>query len=140
MSDSVSRDWSGSAGLGAVITSGNSDTQNLAASVNVSKRDEIWRHNAFGSLYKAEANDVESADRFDLGYKLDRDINELMYGFGRIRFDSDDYGNIDGRYTAIGGVGRTFVNTGKVLFNGEAGICCRSMVTTKQAVRCSTSD
>ena len=122
MSDSVSRDWSGSAGFGAVITGGNSDTQNLAGSINVSKRDDIWRHNAFGSLYKAESNDVESANRFDLGYKLDREINEIMYGFGRLRYDSDDYGNIDGRFTGVVGVGRTFIDTGKVSFNGEAGI------------------
>ena len=122
MSDASSSNWSGSAGFGAVITGGNSDTQNVAGSINVSKRDDIWRHNAFGSLYKAEANDVESANRFDLGYKLDRDINELMYGFGRLRYDSDDYGNIDGRFTGIAGVGRTFINNGKVMFNGEAGI------------------
>ncbi len=122
MTDASTSAWSGSAGFGAVITGGNSDTQNLAGSINVSRRDDIWRHNAFGSLYKAEANDVESANRFDLGYKLDRDINEFMYGFGRIRYDSDDYGNIDGRFTGIAGVGRTFVNTGKVMFNGEAGI------------------
>lgn len=122
MSDSLSSDWSGSAGFGAVITGGNSDTQNLAGSINVSKRDDIWRHNAFGSLYKAESNDIESANRFDLGYKLDRDINDIMYGFGRLRYDSDDYGNIDGRFTGVVGVGRTFINTGKVMFNGEAGI------------------
>jgi len=122
MSSSMSSDWSGSAGFGAVITGGTSETQNIAGSINVSKRDDIWRHNAFGSLYKAEANDIESANRFDLGYKLDRDINELMYGFGRLRYDSDDYGNIDGRFTGIAGVGRTFIDDGKVSFNGEAGI------------------
>lgn len=122
LADAVSSNWSGSAGFGAVFTSGNSDTENLAGSINISRRDDGWRHNAFGSIYKAESNDVESANRFDLGYKLDRDINEVMYGFGRIRFDADDFGNIDGRYTAIGGVGRTFIDNGKVMFNGEAGI------------------
>ena len=122
MSDSLSGDWSGSAGFGAVLTGGNSDTQNLAGSINVSRRDDIWRHNAFGSLYKAESNDIESANRFDLGYKLDRDINEIMYGFGRLRYDSDDYGNIDGRFSGIVGVGRTFIDDGKVSLNGEAGI------------------
>jgi putative salt-induced outer membrane protein len=122
MSDSLSSDWSGSAGFGAVVTGGNSDTQNLAGSINISRRDDIWRHNAFGSLYKAESNDVESANRFDLGYKLDREINEVMYGFGRLRYDSDDFGNIDGRFTGIVGVGRTFIDDGKVSFNGEAGI------------------
>lgn len=122
MSAATSRDWSGSAGFGAVATAGNSDTQNIAGSINISKRDDIYRHTAFGSLYKAEANDVESANRFDLGYKLDRQINEIVYGFGRLRYDSDDYGNIDGRFSGTVGVGRTFIDDGKISFNGEAGI------------------
>lgn len=122
MSDSLSDSWSGSAGFGAVATAGNSDTRNVAGTINVSKRSDIWRHNAFGSIFNAEANGTESANRFDLGYKLDREINEILYGFGRLRYDSDDYGNIDGRFSGIVGVGRTFIDTGKVSFNGEAGI------------------
>lgn len=122
MSDSLSSSWSGSAGLGAIATAGNSDTRNIAGTINVSKRDDIWRHNAFGSIFNAEANDIESANRFDLGYKLDRDLSEIMYVFGRLRYDSDDYGNIDGRFTGIVGLGRTFIDTGKVNFSGEAGI------------------
>lgn len=122
MSASLSSSWKGSAGLGAVITAGNSDTRNFAGSINVSRQSDIYRHNAFGSIYKAEANDIESANRFDLGYKLDRDINEIMYGFGRLRYDSDDYGNIDGRFSGVVGVGRTFISNDKMTFNGEAGI------------------
>lgn len=122
MDATMSRSWTGSAGFGAVVTAGNSDTQNIAGSINIAKRDDIYRHNAFGSIYKAEANDVESANRFDLGYKLDRDINDTMYGFGRLRYDSDDYGNIDGRFSGVVGVGRTFISNERVTFHGEAGI------------------
>jgi len=120
--DALTPEWSGTASLGAVITDGNSDTQNIAGSVNVSRQADIWRHNAFGSVYKAEANDEETADRFELGYKLDRQIDAQTYGFGRLRFDADEFGNIDSRYSGIVGVGRTFMDTGKMKFSAEIGI------------------
>ncbi len=124
--DSMLDGWSGSAGLGAVITAGNSDTRNISGSANVTKQTGIWRHTAFGSTYSAENNDLETANRFDLGYKLDRQINELMYGFGRLRYDSDDYGNIDGRFSGVVGVGRQFLDDGKQTLNGEIGIGAHS--------------
>lgn len=120
--ENLTSEWSGSAGLGAVITDGNSDTKNIAGSINVAKQADIWRHNAFGSIYSAESNDVETADRFELGYKLDRTINETTYGFGRLRYDSDDFGNIDGRFSGTVGVGRSFIKGDKINFSGEIGI------------------
>lgn len=114
--------WSGSASLGALFTSGNSDTSNINGSASVSKQMNEWRHTAFGSTYSAENNDVESANRFDLGYKLDRQFNDTMYGFGRLRYDSDDYGNIDGRFSGVVGVGKRLLDDGKQSLSGEIGI------------------
>ncbi len=120
--DELSSTWSGSAGLGAVITDGNSDTQNIAGSINVSKQADVWRHNAFGSVYKAESNDEETANRLELGYKLDRQLDAITYGFGRLRYDTDDFGNIDSRFSGVVGVGRTFIQSAKVNFSAELGI------------------
>ncbi len=114
--------WSGSASIGALITSGNSDTSNINGSASVSKQIDVWRHTAFGSTYSAENNDVESANRFDLGYKVAREFNDTMYGFGRLRYDSDDYGNIDGRFTGTVGVGKRLIDDGKMYLSGEIGI------------------
>jgi len=114
--------WSGSASIGAFLTSGNSDTRNIAGSYSVGKQVDLFRHTAFGSIYNAENNDVETANRFDLGYKLDRQISDTMYGFGRLRYDSDDYGNIDGRFSGVVGVGQEFVDDGKQKLSGEIGV------------------
>ncbi len=124
--DGLSDSWSGAAAFGAVITAGNSDTRNISGSLNVSRQSTIYRHNMFGSIFNAEENDNETANRFDLGYKLDRQFNDVMYGFGRLRFDSDDYGNIDGRFSGTVGVGRNFIDNGKVRFDGEIGIGAHS--------------
>ena len=118
--------WSGSASLGAVITDGNSDSRNISGSANVVKQQDVWRHTAFGSTYNAENNDIQSADRAELGYKLDRDISDVMYVFGRIRFDYDNFGNIDDRVSGVVGLGRSFLDDGKQTLSGEIGIGAHS--------------
>ena len=115
--------WSGSASLGANISDGNSDTRNINGSANITKQQGPWAHTAFGNLYNSENNDVEVANRFDLGYKLDRNIiNDVTYVFGRIRFDVDDFGNIDQRLSGTVGIGRHFIQDERQTFSGEIGI------------------
>jgi len=114
--------WSGSASINALFTDGNSDTRNIGGSINVTKQQGAWAHNAFGSVFNAENNDVRTADRFDLGYKLDRQITDRLYGFGRLRFDVDDFGNIDSRFSAFIGAGYEIFKDDKQSFSGELGI------------------
>jgi len=114
--------WSGSAGVNGIFTGGNSDTTNIGGSINVSKQQNIWTHTAFGSIFNAESNDVETANRFDLGYKLSRQFTEQLYGFGRLRYDADDFGNIDGRFSGFVGAGYQFFQDEKQSLSGELGI------------------
>ncbi len=114
--------WSGSAGLGLLVTTGNSETDNFNASLNLSKQQGVWRHSAFGSAFRAESNDERTANRYDLGYKLDRNFSDTLYGFGRLRFDTDDFGNIDSRLTGVVGVGKHFFDDGKQAFSAEIGL------------------
>jgi len=116
------RGWSGAASLGLLFTSGNSETENFNGTASISKQQNAWRHTVFGSAFRAENNDVETANRFDLGYKLDRQFTDTVYGFGRLRFDVDDFGNIDSRTTGVVGIGKRFFDDGKQAFSGEIGI------------------
>ncbi len=119
--------WSGSASFGALFTTGNSETSNINGSASVSKQIDVWRHTAFGNTYSADATDedgedIDTADRFDLGYKVDRNFTDTLYGFGRLRYDQDDFGNIDNRFTGVVGVGNMLLNDGKQTLSGEIGI------------------
>ena len=120
--DELTANWSGSAGVGAVVTDGNSDTSSISGTFNVGRKQGVWTHGAFGSIYQAEQNGVDSADRTEIGYQLDRNFDPVTYGFGRLRYDTDEFGNIDSRLSAIVGVGRTFVDDGRQTFKGEIGL------------------
>ena len=114
--------WSGSASLGALFTGGNSDTSSINGSASVSKQINLWRHTAFGSTFSADSNNEDTADRFDIGYKVDRQFTETWYGFGRLRYDTDDFGNIDNRYSGVAGVGNKLLDDGKQFLSGEVGV------------------
>ena len=114
--------WSGSAGLSAIFTDGNTETRNIAGNLNVAKQSGLWRHSGFASLFNAESNDVDNGDRVEVGYKLDRNLNRLTYIFGRLRYDYDDFSNIDSRFSGAVGLGRILIRTPKIYFNAEVGI------------------
>ena len=74
--------WSGTAGINAIFTDGNSDTRNIGGSLNVTKQQGVWAHNGFGSIFNAESNDIETANRFDVGYKLSRQFTQHFTASG----------------------------------------------------------
>lgn len=114
--------WSGSANAGFLFTSGNSENTNFNGSASITKQINLWSHTAFGSAFYAESNDEDIAERFELGYKLDRQFTDTLYGFGRARYDTDEFGNIDNRYSLIAGVGNKFLDDDKQFFSAEVGI------------------
>ena len=114
--------WSGSASIGALATTGNSESTNLVGSANITKEFGPWAHTAFGNTFSAENNDIETASRFELGYKLERFFTDTFYAFGRGRFDSDDFANIDSRYSIVAGAGNTFLDDGQQTLSAELGV------------------
>ena len=95
--------WTGEAGLGVVAASGNTDNRSISGTVGLAKQSGPWKHNLFADVYKAKTDGVESADRFMLGYKADRNFTDRVYGWGSLRYETDSFANIDRRI--VGGVG-----------------------------------
>lgn len=97
--------WTGQAGLGVVAASGNSDNRSISGTLGLGKQSGLWKHNIFADVYKAKSNGIESADRFMLGYKADRQINERLYGWGTLRYETDSFAGFDRRLTGGAGIG-----------------------------------
>ena len=114
--------WSGSAGLGAVITSGNSDTQNINADVKVKNENEQWRHNFFASALKSENDSNTTADRFALGYKADYKLTSYSYVWGEIRYEEDEFSGFDSQLTGSVGYGRRVLDRATDTLDIEIGV------------------
>lgn len=119
--------WSGEAEFGANSSSGNSDNSSAIGKVDVSRGSGMWIHNLIGDVYKADADGVDTADRFSIGYKPKRLINDRTYLFGLLNYDEDSFANIDSRERAAIGMGHFFINDDQTLLLGEIGIGASSI-------------
>lgn len=118
--------WSGTAEAGAISTSGNSDNASVTTKVDVSRTSGAWVHNILADAYNAEVDGNQSADRFSIGYKPKRVLNNNMYLFGLGNYDADEFANIDDRQKLVAGVGKWFVNNESTELLGEIGLGARS--------------
>ncbi len=118
--------WSGTAEAGAISTSGNSDNTSITSKVDISRDAGGWIHNILADAYNAETDGDKTADRFSLGYKPKKLLNESTYLFGLGNYDTDDFANIDDRKKLVAGVGHWFINQERTELLGEAGIGARS--------------
>ena len=114
--------WSGSASLGGIVTSGNTDNQSITGSLGISRRSGDNAHNLFGSIYRAETDDVDTADRSELGYSFDRYFDDPLFWFGRLRYDTDEFSNIDSRTSVVAGMGSTFFHNDTHTLTGRGGV------------------
>lgn len=117
--------WTGGAELGYFATSGNSDEQTLNAKLDMDYASGKWRHNAYVDIYFAESNNVDTADRLAVGYKPSYFFSEKNYAFGLLRYDTDEFVDIDRRLTEVVGIGRQFINNDRTYFEAEIGAGAR---------------
>lgn len=114
--------WSGAAALGAIITSGNSDTRNINLDAKAKNENAQWRHNYFASALKTKSDGDKTADRFALGYKADYKLTSYSYLWGEVRYEEDDFSGFDSQLTGSVGYGRRVLDTAAATLDLELGI------------------
>jgi len=126
IAEEVEYGTSGSASFGLTITSGNTDTQNINLDAYIKNDQEFYRHNYFANYLQSETDDVTTADRFLVGYKLDKKISPVSYIWGEIRYEQDDFSTFDSQITGSTGYGRHVLNDDWNKLDLEGGIGYRS--------------
>lgn len=117
--------WTGSAELGFSNTTGNTKDRTLNTRVDMDHAHGLWRHNIFGDIYHATAENVRTAERYALGYKPSYFLNDSDYIFGTARYDSDKFADIDSRWSQVVGLGRQLINNKQTYLEVEAGVGAR---------------
>ncbi len=101
--------WTGGADIGLALTSGNSDTTNLAiglAMTRVTPRDKTNIYAA--SVYSRDSTDGESrtvANTIRGGVRYDRDINRRWFGYGFVDLEHNGLQDLTLRLVPGGGLG-----------------------------------
>ncbi len=101
--------WSGEAELGAVVTTGNTETQTINAKGELVNDREKWKH--VGNLEVLNTSDKErtTAERYLLSAKSDYKIDEASYVFININYEDDRFSGYDYRVSETLGYGRNVI-------------------------------
>lgn len=105
----------GSASLGYVGTSGNTDTQTFETQLRYTMRTQEWVHNAGFQALVAEQDSLTSGERYVLEGKSDYRISDNSYLFGKGNYTDDRFTGYDYQVSAAAGYGYYFSNTDELL-------------------------
>lgn len=118
---SAEGEWSGKAMLGGVLARGNTETETINADFDVEYKTAPWTHSFGGSLLRTVANDITSADRWELRAQSNYDLTERSYLFGKLRYEDDSFTDFSYQATATTGYGYRFIMTETTKLDGEIG-------------------
>lgn len=122
----------GSASLGYLATSGNTDSTNANGSFKVTwDLDGPWKHDWTALLISARTNGVTTAESYAAGYKAQRDFSETSYLFFSGDWREDLFSGFDRQVSQAVGYGRHLIDSEKHMLALEGGAGARqSDVTT----------
>lgn len=103
--DEASNGWSGEGSLSAGVTTGNTETTDLGLGVDVARELGLWTIGLKANADYGETDGAETKNRVFLGTNLDRQINDRLFGFGQLSYESDEFSGFDSRAFIGGGLG-----------------------------------
>jgi putative salt-induced outer membrane protein len=118
--------WSGSASLGYLATSGNTDTTSYNTAFEISYAVDKWTHTLDAAANGADESDMTTAEAFQAGWKTSYDFSEHNYMFGLVNWRKDRFSGVDQQLSEAIGYGRRLIDTPAHLLSLELGVGHRS--------------
>lgn len=113
--------FTGEAALNGSLTTGNTETTDIGFGLKLAKETENWKHSIKASADYGKADGEENKNRYALGYQIDRNITEQLYGYGSADYFSDDFGAFKQGYFLGGGIGYQILPDAPLTWSVEAG-------------------
>lgn len=119
--------WQGEGALGFTSTSGNTDSENLNASLKIGRQHDRWKHSASVESIRNEVDDDVSADRNVIKLRSEYGFGEKSYLFGKLRYEDDEFSGYDSQTALSFGVGSRLIENERHLLDASAGIGYRKL-------------
>ena len=116
--------WTGAAGLGISLTSGNSDTMNYNLAFDLTRTPKSRNVMKWTGLYLRGSQDGDAiVNRTSLGYRDEYTLSGRTFLFGQVDYLKDQFKRIDYLVAPTAGVGFKMIDTEgtKFLVDGGAG-------------------
>ncbi len=114
--------WSGKVGVGYLATSGNAENTALNANFDLNYDKDKWHHSLLAVALGTVAEDVTTAERYQLGYKAQYDLSEFNYVFGLLGWEKDRFSGVAEQTTQAIGYGRRILNNERHVLNAEIAV------------------
>ena len=132
------KDWTGSAGLGVSVTSGNSDTVNVNVGFDVTRTPKARNVMKWTGLFlRGSQNSTTVVNRTSLAYRDEYTISGRTYAFGGVDYLRDTFKRIDYLVAPTAGLGFNVLNTDARKFTVFGGAGTISVKDTGVDVRTS---
>ena len=117
--------FSGEVRLGFESTTGNTDTQSLAAAVSAKYLRGVWEYSGRISGSGRQDNGINAEEQYHAELKAQRHYGEKNYLYGQILYDRDRFAGVVRQLYETVGYGRQIVKTEKQELNLEVGVGAR---------------
>jgi putative salt-induced outer membrane protein len=126
MASGFSEGWGGEASLSGSTTSGNTSTTDIGLALHLTKEQGQWEHKFDTTYDLGRAEGIDNKNRAYLGYQLNRQISERLYGYGNANYFTDDFGAFKNGSFVGGGLGYKAIVGEPVQWDLEGGAGYRS--------------
>ena len=118
-------EWKGEAEVGAVLTSGNTETQNVNAKAKLVNERDKWKHTAKLEIMSSSSDSETTAERYFASGKSDYKLSDKNYLYGLITYENDRFSGYDYRTNESLGYGRHLIKRDNLTLDAEAGAGAR---------------
>ncbi|MEL6662996.1 MAG: DUF481 domain-containing protein [Pseudomonadota bacterium] len=113
--------WSGEGAFNAGVTTGNTETTDIGLGLDLERATQVWKAALDAQADFGETDGEETKNRIFLAGQLDRQINDRLYGFGRISYEIDEFSGFENRAFIGGGLGYAVIESDATTWSLEGG-------------------
>ncbi|MDX2411626.1 MAG: DUF481 domain-containing protein [Woeseiaceae bacterium] len=117
--------WAGTATLGYLATSGNTDNSTLNAGFTVGYSVDDWNHSFAAAAISSAIGNATTAEAYEAGWKSERNLSEKSYLFGQLDWRKDRFSGFETQFSQTVGYGRRLIDSEVHKLNGEIGFGAR---------------
>ncbi|MEM9738517.1 MAG: DUF481 domain-containing protein [Pseudomonadota bacterium] len=113
--------WTGEGAFNAGVTSGNTDTTDIGLGLDLARETQVWKVALEAQADFGETDGEETKNRVYLAGQLDRQINNKLYGYGRVSYEIDEFSGFENRAFFGGGLGYQVLESDTTSWSLEGG-------------------
>jgi putative salt-induced outer membrane protein len=120
-------DWGGQGEVGFVMARGNTDSDSANVKLDLNSVLGKWKHTAgFVALY-GKSNEIKSAERWDVRWQSDYQLNDRLFVFGAVRYQQDRFSGFEYQATLSSGLGYRIIDTERTRLSTSLGAGFRKL-------------